>query len=61
MIQPGLTPPSGVVSNLIDPYSDEDMIKLTLALCLSASTILVWTRLYTKMFISRFVGWEDCK
>lgn len=58
---PGLLPPSGVVSNFSNPYSDEDAIITTLALCLTASTLLVWTRLYTKLFISKHVEWEDCK
>jgi hypothetical protein len=61
MTPPGLMPPLGVVSNFSNPYSDEDAIILTLALCLSASTLLVWTRLYTKLFISKNVGLEDCK
>lgn len=61
MTLPGLMPPPGVISNFRNPYSDEDAIILTLALCLSASTLLVWTRLYTKLFISRYVRWEDCK
>jgi hypothetical protein len=61
MTPPGLMPPPGVVSNFSNPYSDEDAIILTLALCLSASTLLVWTRLYTNLFISEYVGWEDCK
>ncbi len=60
VMPPGLLPPPGVISNFSNPYSDEDAIILTLGLCLSASTLLVGTRMYTKVFISRFTGWEDC-
>lgn len=58
---PALPPPPGVISNLANhevPNHFEWVITATLGL--TFTTILVLIRVYTKFFIIKSHGWEDC-
>lgn len=59
---PALPPPPGVTSNLANrevPNHFEWIITATLGF--TFTTILVLIRIYTKFFIIKSHGWEDCK
>ena len=58
---PALTPPPGVISNFHNPPNLDVYIHLTLTLCLVLASLAFFTRMYTKMVLLRFVGYEDCK
>lgn len=57
---PALKPPDGVISNFDHPDNKNSEIYATLILSVIVSTLMVWTRLYTKYFIIKAHGWEDC-
>ena len=59
--QPGLAPPPGVTPNFNDPFSLQPYNILTIAICFALTTPSVAARLYTRYFIIKSVGWEDCK
>lgn len=52
-------PPLGVIPNLTDPYSLETYSTVILSICLPILTLVLWTRLYTRVHIAKSVGWED--
>ena len=56
-----LPPPPGVTPNLVDPYSQTDLLVATIVVCLTIATPLLWARLYTKFFVTRMPGWDDCE
>lgn len=58
---PALQPPPGITSNFDNPYNIKPEINAALGVCLGVSTVLVWLRLYTRFFIIKCHGWEDCK
>ena len=58
--RPALQPPSGVVSNFVDPEDMQNMIIATLAATLGAATLFTCIRMYTKAFILNSVASEDC-
>ena len=60
LMGPGLEPPTGVLPNFVNPYSYKDYILFTLILCLAMSTVLVAIRMYTRGFIAKSIGLEDC-
>lgn len=58
---PALQPPAGVQPNFVNP-EDRGYISnsvATVLLCLMVS--LFANRVYTKLFIIRKMGWDDCK
>lgn len=57
---PALVPPPGVRPDFFDPGNLHVVIISDLALCISISTLVFWMRMYTKLFIIRKTGWEDC-
>lgn len=57
---PGMKPPSGVIPNLLNPPTMQNVNLLCQITCLSVSTICVVIRMYTKIVIDRSPGWEDC-
>ena len=59
-IMGGLPPPHGVTPNFVDPYNEKQYITATLTTCLTVSTLLVCTRLYTKIVIMTSHASEDC-
>jgi hypothetical protein len=56
-----LPPPPGVTPDFDHPVSIAYRLVITIAICLSASTIAILLRLYTKFFIIHIVGVDDCK
>lgn len=58
---PGLKPPPGVVPNFVDPPSQSAANVATQSICMILGTVCVFIRLYTRFFIVRSHGWEDCK
>lgn len=57
---PGMEPPLGEVPNLINPPTMENINLLCQVSCLTLSTVCVLIRMYTKIYIIRSHGWEDC-
>ena len=59
---PASPPPAGVVPNFDDPPQNLIVVlHVTAALCLSVSASCVAIRIYTKHFLLRSIGYEDCK
>jgi len=58
---PGLAPPPGVVPNFVNPYSLESIQIVSAVLCLALALLSTLLRMYTKLFIIKTHGWEDCK
>lgn len=58
---PGLTPPPGVIPTFSSPFSMQPYNVLTIAACVTTTTILVAARMYTKVRIMKSTVWEDCK
>ena len=58
---PAMSPPPGVTPNFHDPPNLDAFIALTLAVCVTFSTLAVLLRMYTKVFILRALAWEDCR
>ena len=58
---PALQPPPEVIPNLTDPPNLDSSWIATLVVCIFISTLTVFTRMYTKIFITRKVAWADCK
>ena len=59
--RPGLTPPPDVIPSFSNPFSMQPYQVLTIALSIIATTVLVFARMYTKIFIMKSTVWEDCK
>lgn len=58
---PAIQPPSGMVSNLIDPHSVGFRITITNAVCIVLFMVVVVIRLITRVFLNRSFGHDDCK
>jgi hypothetical protein len=56
-----LPPPPGVTPDFDHPISIAYRLVITIAICLSTSTIVVLLRLYTNCFIVHIIGADDCK
>jgi hypothetical protein len=54
-------PPPGVTPNFVHPESIAYHITITLAVCLVLCTCVLLLRLYTRYFITRMLGVDDCK
>lgn len=57
---PAGNPPAGVHPNFVNPEDCRVAIIAILALSVSISTLVFWMRMYTKLYIFRKTGWEDC-
>lgn len=60
-LEGGLPPPPGVTPNFTNPYSVQPTIIATLVICIVVPSIFVFLRVYTKLFLAKTHGWEDCK
>ena len=58
---PAGIPPKGTRPEFANPSNLQAIFDSTLALCLIAATIVVFIRLYTKVFVIRSTTCEDCK
>lgn len=58
---PSLPPPPGVTSNFKNPESKGYESIITTTICLSLMTPVFVLRLYSKAFVTRSLGWDDCK
>ena len=58
---PAGPPPPGVTPNFDDPANLNNLVILTLTMCLVFSSSTVLMRTYTKLFILRSWNYEDCK
>ena len=54
-----LPPPPGITPNFVNPYSAQTAIIAVLVACLVITTVLVASRLYTKLCVIKELGWED--
>ena len=57
---PAAAPPSGIAPNFVNPENNYVYFVLTIVLTVTISTLALLMRIYTKNFIIRKVGWEDC-
>ena len=57
---PALAPPPGVTPNFRDPYSLAAPLRAVYTLAVVLTTLTTFVRLYTKFFIMKVGGWEDC-
>lgn len=58
---PVVSPPPGVVPNFVDPPSFAYLPRIFIYICLPIMIIFLVLRLYTRFFITRNPGWDDCK
>lgn len=57
---PLVPPPPGVVSNFIDRVSRADRVRNTTYVFLPFMIVAVVLRLYTRIYIKKRFGWDDC-
>lgn len=58
---PAMAAPAGTHYNFVNPENLNDWFILTIVLCLVVSTLAVSARVYTKIWIIKKIGWEDCE
>ena len=58
---PGMFPPPGDIPNFDNPYSRGETYTAVATAIIVAMFIFVTCKLYTKSFIARKLGWDDCK
>lgn len=58
---PGIPPPPGVTSNFVNPESCAHIPRIVIAISIPIMTICVLMRLYTRLFVTRTFGIDDCK
>lgn len=58
---PALKPPPGVTPNFENPENFFGTIIGTIVVCLTLTTFLAWTRIYTRLFITKSISWDDCQ
>ena len=57
---PALPPPKGIYSNLDHPQTLASSLIVVNAIFLSLMIVAVGIRLYTRVFLARATGWDDC-
>ena len=58
---PAGVPPAGVTPNFDNPQNLDVLLYVTATLTLSFATFAIIIRIYTKHFLLRAMGYEDCK
>ena len=58
---PAGPPPPGQTSNLKDPYYRHTLYLVTMSLCLSVSSIVVVSHIFTRSYVMKQVRAEDCQ
>lgn len=56
-----LPPPPGIVPNFVNPESRAYINTVMHSVCLTLVTLFLAIRIYTRKFICRWLGWDDCK
>lgn len=54
-------PPPGVKPNFINPESRQNEMVAANAACLTIGILFLLMRLWTRLFLTRSIGWDDCK
>ena len=57
----GLPPPAGIIPNFTDPYSISKAMLAANIVFLTMTTVTTSIRCYTKLFVMRKLGWDDCQ
>ena len=57
---PGMKPPTGVIPSFVDPPNQLVALQAVVSLCLIIATCCVVVRAYTRFYLTRSYGWEDC-
>ncbi len=57
----GLQPPPGVTPNFVDPYSIMSAALAVTIVFLVLTSATTAIRLYTKFYLIKTHGWEDCE
>lgn len=58
---PALAPPPGVVPNLTNPPESVVASYMVTSLTIAIATLAVLVRMYTRIFITKQVGFADCE
>jgi hypothetical protein len=58
---PALAPPEGVTPTVGNPTKDNVLAITPLVVCVALATVLVGSRIYSRVFYFRRVRAEDCK
>lgn len=58
---PAGIPPTGVIPNFDNPPNKDIYLYVTVTLTIWSATCAVIIRIYTKHFLLRSMGYEDCK
>ncbi len=56
-----LPPPPGITPNFTNPYSIAEGLIAVGILCLTLTSLTTAMRIYTKLYIIKVHGWEDCR
>ena len=58
---PALMPPPGVVPNFLNPESHANQTIIACSIVTAAMILFLFARMYTKIHLTRSVGWDDCE
>lgn len=58
---PVVTPPPGVTPNFDAPNPNGTALIVVSIIAIVCTTTVVAARLYTKAFLTRALGWDDCR
>lgn len=54
------SPPPGTISNFDNPPTERAEGEVTMVICMVLGAIFIALRIYTKVFITKMYGWDDC-
>lgn len=60
-VTPALQPPQNVTPNFENLENIFVLARLALGLCLGLSSVAIILRVWTRFFIMKAHGWDDCK
>ena len=58
---PMAAPPPGVIPNFVNPDSRGGETIVTVTICLALMVPFFVMRIYSRAFVTRSLGWDDCK
>ena len=56
-----MPPPPGVVPDFVHPVSRAHQVIVVTVVFLTLAALMVMLRMYTRWFITRAVGYDDCE